>query len=179
MMVTDDIAMVAGREVYGFPKKMAEISMTKNGDVIEGDTKRHGIKFLSVKAKLNGKLNNVAPVPLETFAPGKTEHVNGIAYNFKYFPAPEGMGRMDYNPRLVRQTTIFRPKQVQIGEVEIALAPSEIDPWAEIEVVKTLGAVYVVGDNSMQSGKTVAEVSPMEFAPYAFLKWDMRLNGGR
>jgi len=26
----------------------------------------------------------------------------------------------------------------------------------------------------MLPGKTVAEVSPMEFAPYAFLKWDMK-----
>jgi acetoacetate decarboxylase len=63
---------------------------------------------------------------------------------------------------------------MQIGEAEIILRPSDYDPWAEVEVVKALGAIYSVGDNSMLPGKTVAEVSPMEFAPYAFLKWDMK-----
>ena len=31
-----------------------------------------------------------------------------------------------------------------------------------------------MGDNSMLGGKVVAEVDPMAFAPYAFLKWDMK-----
>jgi hypothetical protein len=43
-----------------------------------------------------------------------------------------------------------------------------------VEVVKVLGAMYSVGDNSMIGGKVVAEVDLMQFAPYAFLKWDMK-----
>jgi hypothetical protein len=42
-----------------------------------------------------------------------------------------------------------------------------------VEVVKPLGAVLLVGDNSMLSGEVVAECDSMQFAPYAFLKWDM------
>jgi hypothetical protein len=41
-------------------------------------------------------------------------------------------------------------------------------------MVRVLGAVRTVGDNSMKSGAVVAEVDPIEFAPYAFLKWDMK-----
>ena len=89
------------------------------------------------------------------------------------FPSPEGFG-FDYNPRLVRQETVLKPKQMLLGEAEIILRPSEYDPWAEVEVVKPLGAIYTVGDNSMLPGKTIAEANPMEFAPYAFLKWDMK-----
>ena len=59
------------------------------------------------------------------------------------------------------------------GEAQIIFKPSDYDPWAEIEVVKMLGAVYTKGDNSMVSGKVVAEVEPKEFAPYALLKTDM------
>jgi acetoacetate decarboxylase len=61
-----------------------------------------------------------------------------------------------------------------LGEAEIILRHSDYDPWTEVEVVKVLGALYSVGDNSMLSGKTVAEVGFLEFAPYAFLKWDMK-----
>jgi acetoacetate decarboxylase len=60
------------------------------------------------------------------------------------------------------------------GEAEIILRHSDYDPWAEVEVVKILGAFYTVGDNSMLRGKSVAEVGFVEFAPYAFLKWDMK-----
>jgi acetoacetate decarboxylase len=61
-----------------------------------------------------------------------------------------------------------------LGEGEIILRHSDYDPWAEVEVVKMLGAFYTVGDNSMLRGKSVAEVGFIEFAPYAFLKWDMK-----
>jgi acetoacetate decarboxylase len=63
---------------------------------------------------------------------------------------------------------------MQFGEAEIIFKPSDYDPWAEVEVVKMLGAMYTRGDNSMVSAKVVAEVEPMEYAPYAFLKWDMK-----
>jgi len=61
-----------------------------------------------------------------------------------------------------------------VGEAEIILRRSDYDPWVEVEVVKMLGALYTVGDNSMVRAKTVAEVGPVEFAPYSFLKWDMK-----
>ena len=56
---------------------------------------------------------------------------------------------MEYNPWLIRQETVLRPKTIQFGEGEIILKHSDYDPWAEVEVVKMLGAVYMVGDNSM------------------------------
>jgi acetoacetate decarboxylase len=96
-----------------------------------------------------------------------------ISFLFKHFPAPEG-STFDYNRRLVRQETVFKPKEIRLGEEEIILSHSDYDPWAEVDVVWMLGALYTVGDNSMLSGKTVAEVDPMKFAPYAFLKWDMK-----
>ena len=46
------------------------------------------------------------------------------------------------------------------------------DPWADVEVVKVLGAIYTVGDNTMLPGSVVAEVDPTEFVPYAFMKID-------
>jgi acetoacetate decarboxylase len=63
---------------------------------------------------------------------------------------------------------------MQFGEGEIIFKPSDYDPWAEVEVVKMLGAMYARGDNSMVAAKVVAEAEPMEYAPHAFLKWDMK-----
>jgi acetoacetate decarboxylase len=174
MPVTNDIAMAGGREVFGFPKKMADISMTRQGDTVSGWTERHGIRFMEVRARLTGKFNDTqAQERLMGMPAGDDGSVKAVSYNFKCFPAPEG-GAFDYNPRLVMQETLLRPKHMQFGEAEIILKPSDYDPWVEVEVVKMLGAIYTVGDNSMLGGKVVAEADPMPFAPHAFLKWDMR-----
>jgi acetoacetate decarboxylase len=174
MPVTNDIAMAGGREVYGYPKKMAAIHFAREGDSFEGWTERHGIHFMEVFSKLTGKFNDEGfqKKLLETTM-GTDGLISGISYNFKHFPAPEGAA-FDYSPRLVRQETIFKPKEILLGEAEIIFMASDYDPWIEVEVVKMLGSLYTKGDNSMLGGKVVAEVDPMQFAPYAFLKWNMK-----
>ncbi len=172
MPVTNDMALIGGREIFGFPKKIAEIHYKKDGDTVEGWTERGGPRFMEIRAKLTGKFNDPAMQNLLTSNPmAEDGSITMTAYNFKYFPAPEG-GAFDYNPRLVKQETVLRPKEMQFGEAEIIFKPSDNDPWAEVEVVKMLGAIYTRGDNSMVRAKVVAEVEPMGFVPYAFIKAD-------
>ena len=52
------------------------------------------------------------------------------------------------------------------------LRPSEHDPWDDVEIVRVLGAMYTVGDNTMLPGSVVAEVDQAEFMPYALMKID-------
>ena len=40
------------------------------------------------------------------------------------------------------------------------------------EVVRVLGAIYTVGNNTMLPGRVVAEADQTEFLPYAFMKMD-------
>jgi acetoacetate decarboxylase len=175
MPVTNDIAMAAGREVYGFPKKMADIHFKRDGHSVEGWTERRGIRFMDIRAKLTGRFDDTAPqeIVMAVRNVGVDGSTNVITYNFKYFPSPEG-GAFDYNPRLVKVESARRPREMLFGEAEIIFQNSEYDPWAEVEVVRMLGALYTVGDNSILSGKTVAEIGFLEFLPYAFLKWDFK-----
>jgi len=174
MPVTSDMALIGGREVFGFPKKIGDIHYRKDGDTVEGWTERRGTRFMEIRARLTGRFNDPAMQELLAANPMAADgSLMMTSYNFKYFPAPEG-GAFDYNPRLVKQDTLFRPKEMQFGEGEIRLKPSDYDPWAEVEVVRMLGALYMRGDNSMLGGKVVAEADPLAFAPYAFLKVDMR-----
>jgi acetoacetate decarboxylase len=174
MPVTNDIAMAGGREVFGFPKKMADIHFKKDGASLQGWTERRGIRFMEISAELTGTFNDAeAQEKLLEMGMEDDGSMKAISYNFKHFPAPEGAA-LDYNPRLVRQETVLKPKEIHFGQARITLTHSDYDPWAEVEVVKVLGAMYSVGDNSMIGGKVVAEVDLMQFAPYAFLKWDMK-----
>jgi acetoacetate decarboxylase len=170
MPVTDDMAMILGREIFGYPKKIGHIHLQRSGENVEGWTERHGVRFLDIKARLTGKFKD--EYTQKVMASVLQPPMDPIIYNFKHFPAPERVG-FDYNPRLVREVVNLRPKQVEIGEAELTLRSSDHDPWGDVDVVRVLGAVYTIGDNTMQPGSVVAEVDQMEFAPYAFMKVDV------
>ena len=169
MPVTDDIALILGREIFGYPKKMAEISLEREGNDVKGWTERHGIRFFEVKAKLTGNFNDAIAQQMVTQSMEATPDL--VAYNFKYFPAPEG-GGFDYNPRLIKEVITRKPKSIEMGEAELILRPSEHDPWDDVEIVRVLGAMYTVGDSTMLPGSVVAEADQAQFAPYAFMKLD-------
>jgi acetoacetate decarboxylase len=178
MPVTGDEAMASGREVYGYPKKIAGIEFKRRGDSITGWLERHGVRFFEVQARLDGKpsAENFQSLVTEGFA--YNDERGAIAYNFKHFFAPDpapDKSYLDYNPRLVSHSIVFRPKTIEWGNAKVILRSSDYDPWVEIEVVRMLGAVYTVGHNTMLKGSVVAEVDPLAFAPYAFLKWDFWL----
>lgn len=169
MPVTNDIALILGREVFGYPKKMAEIGFEREGDDIRGWTERHGTRFFEVKARLNGKFNDVGVQQL--MADEIESNPDVTVYNFKYFPAPEREG-FDYNPRLVKEVVKRKNKSVEMGEAELILQPSEHDPWIDVEIVRVYGAIYTVGDNTMLPGSVIAEADQAEFTPFAFMKLD-------
>jgi acetoacetate decarboxylase len=173
MPVTNDMAMAGGRELFGFPKKMADIHFSKQNESLTGWTERRGTRFMEINAKLTGTFNdpNAADILMQ---PGNDDGTSkAVSYLYQFFPKPGG-DRLDYNPWLIRQETLLRPKHLQIGEAEITLTHSDYDPWAEVEVVKMLGAVYTVGDNSMLSADAVVNVDPVAFLPYAFLRNDLK-----
>ncbi len=174
MHVTDDMALAGGREWFGYPKKMANIHLKRDGKDVEGWSERLGTRYFEVRANLSGKFNDKeAPKILIGIGmvPSKMKNTVNVSFNYKHFPSPEMRG-FDYNPRLIREEVEFRPKSMEMGEVKIDLRSSMHDPWGEVEIVKVLGALYIVGDNSMRPGSAVAEVDSDKFEPYAFLKWD-------
>ena len=169
MPVTDDMALILGREIFGYPKKIANIHLARKGTEIEGWTERHGVRFMEVRAKLTGKCND--EMAQAVIAQKFQSPYDSLIYNFKYFPAPGGSG-FDYNPRLIREIVKMHPDRAEFGEATLTLRSSPHDPWSDVDVVRVLGAAYTVGTNVMLPGSVVAEVDSTEFAPHAFIKLD-------
>ncbi|MCP4760959.1 MAG: acetoacetate decarboxylase family protein, partial [archaeon] len=170
------LAMAGGREHFGFPKKLAEISFNydEGTKTFEGTTARHGVNNMELKVNFVGKMNEPeAPKILIDVGiiPSKIKNPDTYNYNYKFFPSVDGVG-FDYKPKLTAQTTKFSPNMLLVGQADLKLGSTSHDPWAEIEVVKTLGALFQKGNNSMARGKVVAEIDPEEFLPYSTLKWD-------
>lgn len=176
MPVSNDMAMAGGREVFGYPKKIANIHFKREKRDAEGWVERRGTRFFEVKAKLNGRPNSPDFIQLFTERTGGRidPEMPFVSYNYKHFPSSDGQ-YYDYNPRLIQQETVLRPNEIKLGSVEITLRSPKSDPWGEVEIVRILAAVYLKGNNSMLRGSVVAEMEPKIFEPYSFLKWDIEI----
>jgi acetoacetate decarboxylase len=64
MLVDDDAAMLQGREVLGYPKKMGEISLSVGDGRVKASVERKGAKLLDI----TGDLGGVDPAPPPMFA---------------------------------------------------------------------------------------------------------------
>jgi acetoacetate decarboxylase len=176
MNVTDDMALILGRERFGYPKKLAEVTLMRAGQRVTGRTRRHEVHYCEVDVDLTGKFNEPVMNELVTQRLQSPGGANQVIYNFKHFPAANGHideASFDYDPRLVRSVAERKLTAMQIGEARLALHPSKYDPWSEVEVVRTLGALYAVGELTLPPGSVVAETDAATFAPYAFMKRDI------
>jgi acetoacetate decarboxylase len=171
MPVDNDMAMIGGREVFGYPKKMATINYKKTEKEVEGWVKRHGIRYFEVKANINNKLNTKDAMKIIMDLGLNPQKPGSITYNFKYFSAPT-YDQFDYKPRLIREEIPMQVSEMKFGEIEVKLTPSDYDPWSEISIERMLGGIYMKTNSQMLPGEVVAEVESEKFEPYAFAKVD-------
>lgn len=164
MPVTNDTSMAGARENFGFPKKIAEtIRVERTGNTVTGICIRRGIPIIKMKVDLTG------PVDPEAIPP------TGPNYLFKHFLDP-GLDKFDYNPRLVKQRSEIKWGKTELGQGELAFAESKHDPIYEIPVEEVLMAGYTEGmEIRMRPGEVIAEVDPIKFKPYSFIKSDWLL----
>jgi len=159
MPISDEARMHNGREIFGFPKKLAKIELKREGNKVEGWVERLGFRFVTVRADLQSKLDQL---PLQV----------GPNFLFKYLPAA-GLDRGFDGPIfLVRQRTNIEMKTFEIGSGEILFKDSPHDPWSEVVVENVMTAYYMVSNNRMEPGKVVGEADPKSFLPFSFLKID-------
>lgn len=178
MPVTEDMACILGREIYGFPKKIAdEISLERTENEVKGKYIRGGTELmnLSMSFEEEVKPNSLIEMlnALTSQEPGD-EGWKAISYNFKFFQSPTMMG-FDYKPRLVKQVTTFRPSsRIKLSyDFDLELNSSDSDPLAKVPVKEPLMGFYGTFNNTMHPGEVIAQVEDEhEFMRYAFSKID-------
>ena len=81
MIVNDDTAMIYGRELLGYPKKMADIPFNDDGKKITASLTRRGVEVISVAAERVKKEDNPDPVfQIKTF------NIGGMWQSFSINP---------------------------------------------------------------------------------------------
>jgi len=159
MYVTDDIALIRGREVYGFPKKLAQVRWVREGSRLEAAVERRGCTVMTIKAE------TVRPVKPEA----RTSVFGGTTFLFKYFINPECTG-YDFEPRLVGVSIRETVTKLEECKASIFFGKSKVDPLYRIEACDIVSALYLEGDMELPPAKVLAEVKARDFTPYAFFR---------
>ncbi len=144
ILLDNDAAIAAGREIYGFPKKHAFVELKRAAGEFTGTLERpKGHRLLSMTMSLQQS----HPVP--------GEQSEGGILSLRVIPDAEDSGR----PSIVElvetkmQTTV-KEAWTGLGSLEFG-PPSEADPWSALPVRKLLGATHAVLDFELPLGRVV------------------------
>jgi acetoacetate decarboxylase len=150
MVVDDDTALVLGRELLGFPKTMAEISLVEADGRLVGTVTRRGTELMRLEAELVGLTDEPGPV-------WGSRMINTFG---------SAVGGM----RLLRIPPL--PEEVHVrtaGTGRAILGRTDRDPlgdWLEDSDGTTAPASYAVADfaDLSAAGTLAEEVMPFDYA---------------
>jgi acetoacetate decarboxylase len=158
MPITNEARMHNGRDIFGLPKKMADIHLGQDGDRVNGWVERGGVRFVEIHARLTGTLPEMPPM--------------GTTFLFKAMPRIDLTRGFDGPVLLCSQQTEIAAKTLDIGTGELILRPTKDDPWAEIEAPQVQAAFFLVSDNTMLPGRVITEVDAESYLPHYFKMTD-------
>jgi len=156
MPMSNERAVIGGREMYGEPKKMADVAVTRDGESISGTVTRGGVTFLEINGKITGELPAGAEKKLDFY--------------FQFLLSPDGKGFTD-EPALVychKEATLRSKESV---EGDLILRESPLDPVADLPV-RRLIRITASEKQTFQRGEIVSRVPSEWIIPFAHQRYD-------
>jgi acetoacetate decarboxylase len=142
--VTTEPPMLAGREIWGFPKKLAQIEFKSERDMIYGTLERPaGVRLASAivrperPAPNGGSGGGTPPVSLRLI-PSAEEHGKPVCAD------------------IIETHTEVKVHESWIGTGSIAFAEaSKLDPWNRLPVKRIVQASYTLSEMTLGFGKVI------------------------
>ncbi|MEU3373083.1 acetoacetate decarboxylase family protein [Streptomyces sp. NPDC006711] len=157
MPMTHERALTGGREVFGEPKKLGEVSVEREGLVVRAALARHGIAFVEVRGAVDGRL----PLP---------EPARRTDFYFKFLPAVNGEG-FDAGPVLVHCVREEKVRELERITGDVVLRESMYDPVADLPVRRVVE--ITIGEKTTdQRGTVVEQVDAEALLPYIHQRYD-------
>ena len=134
--------MTSGREIWGFPKKDADIVMTDDNGTITLTMERLGAPLMKATFRRAEKVARL---------PGRAPR---IRYNLKYIPS----ARKNAPPDVMQITSYVQDntiKELYKGVATLELAGPSVDPLGTIPILGIVKAEYMVIDGVVDYGDVV------------------------
>jgi acetoacetate decarboxylase len=152
--VTTDEALIAGREIAGFPKLIADVRWERDGGRFRGSATRWGQEIL----RLEGNID--APLPPElAVAQGQASRAPTI--NYKLIPGPGGEIEVE---EITAVDLELEPRAAEIGRGRVRCDPSAHDPLAELVPESEGPLIMLLSDNTIPPGRVLQRIERKEQA---------------
>lgn len=144
IMVTTEPPMLAGREIWGYPKKLAAIDFRSERDMIYGTLERPaGIRLAS------GVVRAERPAP-----PRHGPARSGVS--LRVIPAAEATAERPLCAELIETTTETTIHEAWEGTGSASFPEqSALDPWSRFPIKRVVGASYSVYDMVLPCGRVI------------------------
>ncbi|OPC83437.1 acetoacetate decarboxylase [Embleya scabrispora] len=157
MPMTTERAVIGGREVFGEPKKLADVKVERDGDSVVATVNRMGVTYIEVRGTVGEELP--LPEPRQT-----------LSFYYKFLPAVDGDG-FDADPLLVHVTRNERTRSAHAVTGEVILRDSDFDPVADLPVRKLI-SITLSERTSDQQGFVAERVKADLVLPYIHQRYD-------
>jgi acetoacetate decarboxylase len=157
MPMTTEQSLIGGRETFGEPKKLGQVTLEREGDRVTGRFARMGVDIVTVTGRVSGELE----------PPGEE---NRTDFYFKFLPSPDGKG-FDSEPALVYCHRREQTRKLERVEGEVVLRESRFDPVADLPV-RQPGQIVLAERSSVQRGEIHGTVPGEWIRPYVHQRYD-------
>jgi acetoacetate decarboxylase len=157
MPMTTEQSVIGGRETFGEPKKLGQVTLDRDGEKVHGTIARLGTTIAEVTGTVGAEL----------------EPADGTRtdFYFKFLLSPDGKG-FDDEPSLVYCHRDESTRDVHaIDGAELVLRDSRFDPIADLPV-RRLVSVSVAERRSVQRGEIVGKVPAEWLLPFVHQRYD-------
>ncbi len=144
IFVDNDAAMAAGREIYGFPKKIAEISLLDDETRKIGIVKRHNIEIMKLEVEPQKTIDEL---PSGTVIK---------AITLKHFINPE-CNAIELS-EFVATDLEFNPKIIEMGTASVEFKKSQRDLLYLLKPKTKPVGVFTISDGILPPGKVIHKI---------------------
>jgi acetoacetate decarboxylase len=137
-------AIITGREIWGWPKKDAEISYGSDHRVFRVSVKREGVEIIHASVDAP---EQVKPIPAQAGAP---------ALNLKIIPSV----RKNYPPDVLQLTSAggsSSKKELWRGKAALSFSSSPNDPLGNIPILDVICGEQSIEDMSLDYGEVLVD----------------------
>ena len=156
MPMSTEPVVVGGRERFGEPKKLAEISFERDGETVSATVARYGCTYMEIRGKVT-----------ESLEPVGYQQEN---FYYKVFPAADGKG-FEGEPLLVGVVYKWEQPIVETVQGEVILREAPMDPVADLPVAKLISLNYYQRQGGYEA-RILESVSASDIAPYVHQRYD-------
>jgi acetoacetate decarboxylase len=144
MFLNDEGPIAGGRELWGFPKKLADPCLKPEIDLMLGTLDYHGIRVATGTMGYKHKAADTEAVMASLLAPN---------FLLKIIPHVDGTPRICELVEYALEDVVL--KGAWTGPAALALVPHALAPVAELPVLEVVSAVHILADLTLGLGKVV------------------------